>query len=155
MFLPLSHTTRNEKDYSGQARAGMTNLNTILPTPVRRDDIIMRKDGLNPSRSKEVRRVIAAHESLVMELQDMSVKKRRPLFTGRHLKRIRAGSMVARRLHLDRRYIPHNTTQKVKSRRMRLHVTQFMKRPDNSTLLPGIEGCREGWREEGTEIYFE
>ena len=115
----------------------MTNVNTIVPTPVRRADIIMRKDGLNPSRSKEVRRFIAAHESLVMELQEMSVKKRRLLFTGRHLKRIRAGSMVARQLHLDRRYIPHkdglagqNTTHNVKSRRMRLHVTQFMKRPD-------------------------
>ena len=119
----------------------MTNVNTILPTPVRRVDIIMRKDGLNPSRSKEVRRVIAAHES---QLQEMSVMTRRSLFTGRHLKRIRAGSMVARKLHLDRRYIPHkdglaeqNTTHNVKSKRMRLHVTQFMKRPDNSTFLPG------------------
>ena len=103
----LSHTTRNEKDYSGQARAGMTNVNTILSTPVRSVHIIMRKDGLNPSRNKEVRKVIAAHISLVMELQEMLINKRRSLFTGRHLKRIRAGSMVARSLHLDRRYIPH------------------------------------------------
>ena len=104
----LSHTTRNEKKTnSGQARAGMTNVNTILSTPVRRADIIMRKDGLNPSRNKEVRKVIAAHESLVMELQEMLVSKRRSLFTGRHLKRIQGGSMVASRLHLDRQYIPH------------------------------------------------
>ena len=93
-------------DNSGQAKAGMTNVNMILSTPVGRADIIMRKDGLNPSRNKEVTKVIAVHESLVMELQEMSVSKRRSLFTGRHLKRIRAGSMVARRLHLDRRYIP-------------------------------------------------
>ena len=79
----------------------MTNVNTILPTPVRRADIIMRKDGLNPSRNKEVKNVIAAHESLVMELQEISVKKRRSPFTGHHLKRIRAGSMVARRLTDD------------------------------------------------------
>ena len=92
-----------KKENSGQARAGMTNVNTILSTPVRRADIIMRKDGLNPSRNKEVRKVIAAHESLVMELQERSVSKRRSLFTGRHLKRIQGGSMVARRLHLDRR----------------------------------------------------
>ena len=57
----LSHTTRHENDYSGQARAGMTNVNMILSTPVRRADIIMRKDGLNPSRNKEVRKIIAAH----------------------------------------------------------------------------------------------
>ena len=84
----------------------MTNVNMILSTPVRRADIIMRKDGLNLSRNKEVTKVIAVHESMVMELQEMSVSKRRPLFTGRHLKRIRGGSIVARRLHLDRRYIP-------------------------------------------------
>ena len=93
-----------KKDYSGKARADMTNINTILSTPVRRAGIILRKDELNPSRNKEV--LIAAHESLVMEMQEMSVSKRRSLFTGRHLKRIRTGSMVARRLHLDRRYIP-------------------------------------------------
>lgn len=34
----------------------------------------MRKDGLNPSRNKEVRKVLAAHESLVMEMQDIPVK---------------------------------------------------------------------------------
>ena len=79
----------------------------ILSTPVRRADIIMRKDGLNPSRNKEVTKVIAVHESMVIELQEMSVSKRRSLFTERHLKRIRGGSMVARRLHLDRRYIPY------------------------------------------------
>ena len=46
-------------------------------TPVRRADIIMRKDGLNPSRNKEVRK----DESLVMELQEMSVSKWRSLLT--------------------------------------------------------------------------
>ena len=96
-----------KKENSGQAKAGMTNANMILSTPVRRADIIMRKDGLNSSRNKEVTKVIALHGSIVFELQDMSVSKRRSLFTGRHLKRIRAGSMVARRLHLDRRYIPY------------------------------------------------
>ena len=96
-----------KKDNSGQAKAGMTNVNMILSTPVRRADILMRKDGLNPSRNKEVTKVIAVHESMVIELQEMSVSKRRSLFTERHLKRIRAGSMVARSLHLDRRYIPH------------------------------------------------
>ena len=54
----------------------MTNVNTILSTLVRRAGIIMRKDGLNPSRNKEVRNVIAAHESLVMEWQEMSVSKK-------------------------------------------------------------------------------
>ena len=96
-----------KKDNSGQAKAGMTNVNMILSTPVRRADIIMRKDGLNPSRNKEVTKVVAVHESMVMELQEMSVSIRRSLFTGSHLKRIRAENMVARRLHLDRRYIPH------------------------------------------------
>ena len=51
-----------KKDNSGQAKAGMTNVNMILSTPVRRADIIMRKDGLNPSRNKEVTKVIAVHE---------------------------------------------------------------------------------------------
>ena len=96
-----------KKDNSGHAESGMTNVNMILTTPVRRADIIMRKDGFNPSRNKEVTKVVAVHESMVMELQEMSVSKRRSLFTGRHLKRIRTGSMVARRLHIDRRYIPH------------------------------------------------
>ena len=96
-----------KKDNSGQAKAGMPNVNMILSTPVRRADIIMRKDGLNPSRNKEVTKVIAVHESMVIELQEISVSKRRSLFIERQLKRIRAGSMVARRLHLDRRYIPH------------------------------------------------
>ena len=96
-----------KKDNSVQAKAGMTNVNMILTTPVRRADIIMRKDRLNPSRNKKVTKVIAVHESMVMELQEMSVSKRRSLFTGRHIKRIRGGNMVARRLHLDRRYIPH------------------------------------------------
>ena len=54
----------------------MTNVNTILTTPVRGANIIMKKDGLNPSRNKEVRKVIAAYESLVMELQEMSVNTR-------------------------------------------------------------------------------
>ena len=58
-----------KKYYSVQARAGMSNLNTILLMPLRRADIIMRKDGLNTSRNKEVIYVIAAHVSLVMELQ--------------------------------------------------------------------------------------
>ena len=56
------HYPKWKKDYSGQARAGMTNVKTILSTPVRRADIIIRKDVLNPSRNKEVRKVIAAHE---------------------------------------------------------------------------------------------
>ena len=90
-----------KKDNSGQAKAGMTNVNMILSAPVRRAAIIMRKDGLNHSRNKEVTKVIAVHESMVTELQGMSVSKRQSLFTGRHLKIIREGSMVARRLHLD------------------------------------------------------
>lgn len=115
-----------------------------MTTLIRRADIIMRKDGLNPSRNKEVRKVLAAHESLVMEMQDIPVKKRQSLFTGRHLKRSRAGSMVAKKLHLDRRYVlrkngfaGQNTAQHLKARRMRLHVKEFMKRPDKFTLLPG------------------
>ena len=39
-------------------------MDTVLPTLVRRADIIMTKDGLNPSRNKEVRKVIAAYDSL-------------------------------------------------------------------------------------------
>ena len=70
-----------KKDNSVQAKAGMTNVNMILTTPVRRADIKMRKDGLNPSRNKEVTKAIAVHESMVMELQEVSVSKRRSLFT--------------------------------------------------------------------------
>ena len=50
-----------KNDNSGQAKAGMTNVNMILSTPVRRAGIIMRKDGLNPSRNKVVKKVIAVH----------------------------------------------------------------------------------------------
>ena len=58
-----------KKDNSGQAKAGIANVNMILSTPVRGAYIIMRKGGLNRSRNKEVTNVIAVHESMVMELQ--------------------------------------------------------------------------------------
>ena len=51
-------------------------MNTILPTSVRHADIIMRKDGLNPSRNKDGRNVITAHESVMMEMQENVSKEK-------------------------------------------------------------------------------
>ena len=59
-----------KKDNSGQAKSGMTNVNMILSTPVHNNE-----EGRNPSRNKEVTKIIAVHESMVMELQEMSVSK--------------------------------------------------------------------------------
>jgi len=50
-----------------------------------------------------VRKVVAAHEILVIEVQEMSVKERRSLITRRHLKS-QARNMVEIRLCLDHQY---------------------------------------------------
>ena len=46
-----------KKENSGQAKSGMTNVNMISSTHVRRADIIRRKDGLNPRETKKLQRL--------------------------------------------------------------------------------------------------
>ena len=112
-------------------------------TPVKTAEKIIRDSGLTPRKVPKVKKALIVHNVMLKGLQKSKIGRKYILqASNQQLRSQRCNRVLARTLKVGRNWYREKaknvkTKAAMKSEMLRRKVVVFLKRPDNSTCLPG------------------
>ena len=112
-------------------------------TPVKTAEKIIRESGLTPRKVPKVKKALIVHNVMLKGLQKSKIGRKYILqASNQQLRSQRCNRVLARTLNVGRNWYREKakkikTKAAMKSEMLRRKVVVFLKRPDNSTCLPG------------------
>lgn len=120
-------------------------------SPIERAKLILRQDGISPTKAKTSLSALALGEGLIDTVEQFTPKKKslfgHAILGADSIKQNRLKSAFTRRVGIDRRYGLRKGKSTLRQQRTAhfdrksRKILEFLKRPDNSICLPGTKDC--------------